>query len=702
MQFSTFRHNGLAFDFIFSPEMEVKVLDVTSHPYNPETDPKGTLLKWARLVELQTAECDRDDHHGHKYTGTMPGGLLRYESHAEATTELGPKLAIRQAGGGLSVTSHLQFLGALPIVRSWTTVQNVGPAEQLVEYVSAFALAGISHGGAQSWSDKMRLHVADNTWCGECQWRNAKLRQFGLTQGYASNQTGFGLNRVSISNQGTWSSMGFLPMGALENTEAGQIHFWQIEHNGSWQWEVSDMGGELYVRLSGPTYRESLWSRKLQPGQTLESVPASFGRTEGGLPEALQVLTQARRLIRRPHPDLLKLPVIFNDYMNCLCGDPSEAALKPIIEAAAAVGSEYFVIDAGWYAEKGKSWWDTVGEWQPSATRFPNGLATVMEFIRQNNMVPGLWLEIEVMGINCPLARQLPDSWFFQHEGRRVIDHGRYQLDFRNPEVRAHAREVVDRLVRDFGIGYLKMDYNINAGPGTDFQADSTGDGLLAHNRAYLAWITEIFGRYPELVIENCASGGLRIDYAQLAVHSIQSVSDQTDYRLNGLIAAACASAVTPEQAAVWSYPLRDGSEEETIFNMVNTLLFRIHQSGHLHEISPSRLALVTEGITLYKHIRTDIPSGAPFWPLGLPQLSDGWAAFGLEFGSHSLLAVWRLGSQNESCTIPLHPRIGHRSSVHCLYPRNRPVPIHWTSENLLEVTMPIPNSARLFELKPS
>ena len=45
-------------------------------------------------------------------------------------------------------------------------------------------------------------------------------------------------------------------------------------------------------------------------------------------------------------------------------------------------------------------------------------------------------------------------------------------------------------------------------------------------------------------------------------------------------IAANCATACAPEQAAIWSYPLVEGTEEETIFNMVNAMLFRIHQSG--------------------------------------------------------------------------------------------------------------------------
>ena len=88
-----------------------------------------------------------------------------------------------------------------------------------------------------------------------------------------------------------------------------------------------------------------------------------------------------------------------------------------------------------------------------------------------------------------------------------------------------HVTEVIDRVVRDYGVGYIKMDYNIEPGIGTEVDADSFGDGLLEHERAYLAWLDGIYKKYPDLVIENCSSGGLRMDYAMLARNSIQSTS---------------------------------------------------------------------------------------------------------------------------------------------------------------------------------
>ena len=61
----------------------------------------------------------------------------------------------------------------------------------------------------------------------------------------------------------------------------------------------------------------------------------------------------------------------------------------------------------------------------------------------------------------------------------------------------------------EYTVRYIKMDYNIEPGIGTETNADSAGDGLLEHNRAYLAWLDGIFQKYPQLVIENCSSGGL-------------------------------------------------------------------------------------------------------------------------------------------------------------------------------------------------
>jgi len=703
MKTHTLKANGLHLLFAFADDAPVKLLNF-SFAKGAKPDPDSKLTKWSRLVELQANGHDCDDHHGNKYTGTNPAGQLRYKSHRESKTPLGAKIEIVQEGGGLRVTSHLQILGKLGALRSWTEVVNTGKEPVLLEYVSTAALPGASLGGDSNWDRKMQLHLADNTWYGECQWRSDSLANFGLSMtGCDPNlYPGFSLNRISISNQGSWSTLGHLPLGALENTETGDTLFWQIEHNGSWHWEVSDIANELYVLISGPTFREGHWSKRLAKGESFTSVPATIGRVKGGLTCALQELNSVRRLIRLPHPDMEKMPVIFNDYMNCLMAEPTTEKLLPVIDVAADVGCEYFVVDAGWFATLQETWWTSVGEWKESPDRFPNGgFVKVMDHIRAIGMVPGLWLEMEVVGITSPVAKKFPDAWFFQRDGRRVSDHGRYQLDYRNPAVRKHADSILDRVIRDYGVGYIKNDYNINAGPGTDFKADALGDGLLEHNRAFLAWMDSVMERHPGLVVENCASGGMRMDYASLSHHSIQSTSDQTDYRLTGIIAAASASAVTPEQAAVWSYPLKDAGEEETIFNMVNSLLLRIHQSGRIHEIAPRSLSLVKEGIAYYKTIRKLIRRGQPFWPMGLARFGAPCASFGIVSGKTTLLAVWRFAGKERTIDIPLPELRGKKPQISVGFPAKAAPFWKWNEKSgLLSVTLAKEHTARLMQIE--
>ncbi len=161
--------------------------------------------------------------------------------------------------------------------------------------------------------------------------------------------------------------------------------------------------------------------------------------------------------------------------------------------------------------------------------------------------------------------------------------------------------------MNEYGVGYIKMDYNIEGGIGTECGAESFGDGLLRHGRAYLAWLDEIFAKYPELTIESCSSGAQRANYALLSRHSLQSATDQTNYLKNAVISAASSAGICPEQCAGWAYPMRDADLENVAMNMVSTMLIRIFQSGHLAEITPEGFDMVAEGISVYKKIRKDI-----------------------------------------------------------------------------------------------
>ena len=312
-------------------------------------------------------------------------------------------------------------------------------------------------------------------------------------------------------------------------------------------------------------------------------------------------------------------------------------------------------------------------------------------------MIPGIWLEPEVIGIRSPIISELPDEAFFQENGKRVIEKSRYQLDYRHPAVIARMDNVIDTLVNEYGIGYFKLDYNVDVDNGTDFNAFSSGAGALGHNRAYLQWITRIMERFPGLVIEACSSGGQRLDYAMLALHPIQSTSDQQDPVRFAVVSAAIPTAVAPEQSASWAYPQPSWSDELNALTVVNTLLGRVHLSGRIDLLNEKQLQLIKEGMDVYKEIRQDIKTSVPFWPLGLPKWHDEWLSVGLYTQSGMYLAVWRRGG-SLTCSLPI--RHSGELTAKLLYPKGFEVETVWDAEaGALKVTLPATTCARLFKI---
>jgi alpha-galactosidase len=355
--------------------------------------------------------------------------------------------------------------------------------------------------------------------------------------------------------------------------------------------------------------------------------------------------------------------------MNTINGDPTTEKELPLIKAASDVGIDIFVVDCGWYDDTG-DWWPSVGEWLPSTTRFPNGLQEVIQAIHDEGMTPGIWIEPEVIGVKSPIAQRLPDSAFFQRHGQRVVEQERYILDLRDDSARVHLDSVIDRLITSYGIGYFKFDYNVSPGAGTDVDADSPGDGLLGHNRAYAQWIDSIHERYPQVILENCSSGGMREDFAQSSRFQVQSTSDQQDYRLYPVIAASAAMMVLPEQSANWAYPQADMDAETTAFNINTTLLGRFFLSGYINRMDDDQRCIIRNGVNAYnRYVKPMIGAAVPLWPLGLPRWDDSVVSYGLATPDTVLITIWNRQSQGGLVALSLGRWQGRRVRVMQIFP---------------------------------
>jgi alpha-galactosidase len=664
----------------------------------PDRDHSRTGVAGLPLVDVVIAGEGRA-WSGRRYCESVAGRRLRYQGHAERAERGGwheVRVNLADPVTGLAAEVFYRVLAGQGTLRSWVRLSNRGVAPVTVESVTSFLCGGLDE------ADDLDVWWAENDWLAEGRWQRRPLREAlpDLNRhAHGANSRG----RLGRTSLGTWSSGTYLPMGALVSRRTGHTWVWQVEHSGGWHWQVGEgtrgePGGPAapgtYLALLGPADLEHHWHATLAPGDAFTTVPAAVTVSGHGLDDALGRLTAYRRAIRRPHPDHQRLPVIFNDYMNTVMGDPTTERLMPLIAAAAEAGAEYFCIDAGWYAELGDGWWDTAGAWRPSVSRFPGGLTVVLDRIRELGMVPGLWLEPEVVGVRSPLAAGLPDGAFFTRRGQRVTENGRHHLDLRHPAAVRHLDETVDYLAGELGIGYLKCDYNINAGPGTDAGGLGAGAGLLAHNRAYLDWLDGVLDRHPGLVIENCGSGGMRTDYALLARMQLQSTSDQQDHLRYPPIAAAAPAAITPEQAAVWAYPQPGFTADEIAFTLASAMLGRVHLSGHLDRMNPAQRALVADAIRVYKQIRPAIARSVPFWPLGLPRWEDPWIALGVRTPEVSYLTVWRRGQEADSrpdqVTLPVSALRGHAATARILFPATENVGVSW-DETLGSVTVTLP-----------
>lgn len=641
------------------------------------------------FAEVQLCGENKDSHMGAKLVNSSEGRRLAYVDHRVQ----GDTLTIRQRSDLVAVDTVFTAYSDTKAIRIRTEVTNLTQEPVVLEEVSGFVLTGI---GTAAETDELyftRFHQSHHA---ECQPRRGSFRQWGLSGGAMDSQ-----GRIACANVGSWSTKEELPQGIVEHK--GGLTMFQIESNASWYYEISDRAGQYYLYLGGPNLPFGGWSRKLQPGERYETpwVALAFG---SDLNEVLGDMTLYRRHIAGNCPADANLPTIFNEYMHLSWDSPTAENTARYAPVVAKTGAEYYVIDCGWHNEEpGDQVYPYVGQWKQSHVRFPEGLRKTTDYIRSLGMKPGLWIEAEIIGMQCrEMLAYYDDTCFLSRSGKRLTVMNRHFLDYRNPKVRAYMTETVRRMVTDYGAAYIKVDYNQDCGVGTDRDAFSPGQGLEDSADAFLNWIRAMQEMFPEVIFEGCASGGMRMDYKTLSAYSLVSTSDQVDYLKYPCIVGNILSAVLPEQAAVWSYPVgsdvTDGtqvSDRRIVMNMVNSFLGRMHLASHLDWLDAHQLSLIREGVAYYNTLSEMKKHALPWLPLGFTGFGAEQVCAGLVWGKRRYLAMWNLGKPG-SITVPVPGKI---SQTAIAYPANAAEKLSFT-EDTLTVTFPEDKSAVFVELQ--
>ena len=169
--------------------------------------------------------------------------------------------------------------------------------------------------------------------------------------------------------------------------------------------------------------------------------------------------------------------------------------------------------------------------------------------------------------------------------------------------------EKVIETLKKYKFGYLKIDYNETIGIGCD-GAESLGEGLRQNMQATSTFIEKIKREVPGIVIENCASGGHRLEPSLMSQFSMASFSDAHECIEIPIIAAGLHRLILPRQSQIWAVIRTNDSLKRIAYSVINTFLGRLCISGDVTQLSADQWKVLDEGIQFYQEIVPIIREG--------------------------------------------------------------------------------------------
>ena len=209
------------------------------------------------------------------------------------------------------------------------------------------------------------------------------------------------------------------------------------------------------------------------------------------------------------------------------------STLTGMIDNAAAMGLEMFVLDDGWFGNGEYARNDDhagLGDWELNTEKLPEGIDYIANYAHEKGLKFGIWIEPEMVNPNSNLAHQHPD-WVIQSPGRENYQsRQQWILDLSNPAVQDFVFGVFDRTMQlSDKIDYIKWDCNrMIHSFGSTYLKDQ--DRLyIEYVQGFYKVLQRIREKYPNTLIQCCSSGGSRVEYGQLAYFNEVWTSDNSD-----------------------------------------------------------------------------------------------------------------------------------------------------------------------------
>ncbi len=426
------------------------------------------------------------------------------------------------------------------------------------------------------------------------------------------------------------SSHGMSPWLGLEREGVGVVvtPAW----SGNWHIDI-DEGTRVSAGVS--TWQFAV---ELAPGEsvTAPSVVIAVGRSRDAAALALTSAVGRDWIPRSVASD--RLDVEWNHWWPYEDVQVTEQVIWDNAAVAADLGIEVATVDAGWFGPSDPStyWGDYRGDWDVVNTvRFPSGLAALGDGIRSAGIRAGIWAEAEAVGSLAAVRRDRPEIMAHAVDGRRhdpSYGLSSQSLDPHDPTFlgyvclgseagRTFVLESMSAAVTAMGAEWIKLDFNVDPDAGctrTD-HGHGAGDGLFRHYEGLYAVLDAFRERHPEVVLEDCSSGGMRLDLG-IARHVHTTFLSDPDYTEHALQVFWGASLVLPPAAILhWSWSQWRGenpsqeldfatlSEERFATTLRAAMLHRFGVSLRLTELRPELLAVLRSHVAIYTSTIADL-----------------------------------------------------------------------------------------------
>ncbi|SFU99239.1 glycoside hydrolase family 36 protein [Butyrivibrio sp. INlla21] len=487
-------------------------------------------------------------------------------------------------------------------VRVFTEVINNSEKEITIEALSSVNISALTPYTEDEGRERLTLHRFRSRWSEEGRHEERTVEDLLLEPSWAN----FGVRCEKFGAIGSMPVRGYFPFAAVEDKKSGVIWALSLATPASWQIEAVRIDKGLSISAGLADFEFGHWRKTLRAGESFVSPEAYVTAARSDFDSACDRLLDIQRNKLLPGQRVYELPAIFNEYCTTW-GEPSEEVIGKLLDVIKGKDFEYFLIDAGWYADSVKGWQDNMGDWNVAKDLFPNGIKRAVDMITSAGMKAGIWFELEVVGKDSDMADD--SAHLLTRDGKVIVSGTRRFWDMRSSWVTSYLTGKVIDFLNDNNFKYIKIDYNDTIGIGCD-GAESYGEGLRACALATLDFYKKIRESVPDIAIEVCSSGGHRLVPAFMETADYLSFSDAHEEKEIPVIAADLQKLVLAQKSQIWAVLRKDDELKRIAYSVCAGMYGVLCISGDVFDLDKEQWELALRGVDFYKKASPIIADG--------------------------------------------------------------------------------------------